>query len=141
MLQGLSLVNTSLRFRGAAPSQVLLYAHFVSEGGIQAMYLYPRHANSRKEAYIPALSFIGKMETKMKAENRALGPQIQEWPNGPPGGATGKTCLLSRKEIAQSLHGKDRPGAWPSATPCIHPPTQSPSCVHRLDAGTLCLSS
>lgn len=69
------------------------------------------------------------METKMKAENRALGPHIQEWPSGPPGGATGKTRLLSRKVIPQSLHGKDRPGARPSATPCIHPPAQSTLCA------------
>ena len=84
------------------------------------------------EAYLLALSFLRKMETKMKAYNRAWGPQIQEWSSGPAGGATGKTCLLSRGGAPQRLHGTHRPSATHTR---IYPSTQPPSCVRGLALG------
>lgn len=80
------------------------------------MCLYPSHANSRNGAYILAISFLGKMETKVKAENRALGPQILEWPRGPLEEPQEKPACSPGKKYPQRLRGKDRPRAQPSAT-------------------------
>lgn len=69
-------------------------------------------------ASITCLLFLRKIETKIKVENRALIPQIQEWPSGSLKELWEKTCLLSRGEMPQNLHGKDRPKLT-----FIHPPT------------------
>lgn len=90
------------------------------------MRLYPSHANSRNGSYILAISFLGKMETKVKAENRALGPQILEWPRGPLEEPQEKAACSPRKKYPKDCMVRigPEPGLQPRA---MNPPSHSVS--------------
>ena len=111
------------------------------KGSAHTLSFPPRHATGEMRACLTVLLFLRKMETKMKAENRAFVPQIQEWPSRPPGGATGKAlpALPGRNGPKPCMvRTGPQPGLQPSRHLAILPLILHHVCT-GLGAGTLFL--